>query len=86
MKKREKEFLEKWRIETFPTDTEQVIDQDRIEVKTGEEKNEIKQMLKKFWTHVAKAHEESSCMVVMLARLSTALEPDDYVKVVQAGT
>ena len=34
-----------------------VVDPDKLEGKTVEEKKEIKRMLRKFWTHIQKAHE-----------------------------
>ena len=66
-----------------PTNTEQVIDPDAITGKTDEEKKEIKEMLKKFWTHVRKAHEEAACVA---GELSMVIEPEDYFKIVEAGT
>ena len=43
-------------------------------------------MLQKFWTHVQKAHEEAACAAGELGHLLMVLEPDDYFKVVEAGT
>ena len=63
-----------------------VVDPDKIPGKTEEEKKEIKRMLRKFWLHVQKAHEEVACATGELSCLSMVLEPDDYYKVVEAGT
>ena len=66
-----------------------VVDPDKPASKTEEEKKEkkeIKRMLQKFWTHVEKAHEEVVCAAGELGHLSMVLEPDDYFKVVEAGT
>ena len=63
-----------------------VVDPDKLEGKTAEEKKEIKRMLWKFWTHVQKAHEEVACVAGELGHLSMVLEPDDYFKVVEVGT
>ena len=63
-----------------------VVDADKIEGKSEEEKREIKRMLRKFWGHVKKAHEEAACAAGELSRLSMVLEPDDYFKVVEART
>ena len=67
-------------------DNTTVVDADKIEGKSEEEKKEIKRMLRKFWGHVEKAHEEVACAAGELSRLSMVLEPDDYFKVVEAGT
>ena len=63
-----------------------VVDADKIEGKLEEEKKEIKRMLWKFGGHVKKAHKEAACSACELSRLSMVLEPDDYFKVVEAGT
>ena len=63
-----------------------VVDPDKLKGKTAAEKKEIKKMLRKFWTHVQKAHEEAACVAGELGHLSMVLEPDDYFKVVEAGT
>ena len=63
-----------------------IVDPDKLEGKTEEEKKEIKRMLQKFWTHVQKAHEEVACAAGEFGCLSMVLEPDDYFKVVEAGT
>ena len=71
----------------FPMeDDTAVVDLDKIEGKTEEQKKEIKLMLRKFWKHVQKAHEEATCVAGELSRLSMVLEPDDYYKIVEAGT
>ena len=67
-------------------DDTEVLDPDQVEDKTDEEKKEIKQMLHKFWNHVNKAHKEMVCAAGELARLALVLEPEDYFKVIQAGT
>ena len=67
-------------------DDTDVVDPDRIEGKTEEQKKEIKRMLWKFWTHVQKSHEEAACAAGELSRLAMVLEPDDYYKIVEAGT
>ena len=67
-------------------DNTTVVDADKIEGKSEEEKKEIKWMLPKFWGHVEKAHEEAACAAGELSRLSMVFEPDDYFKVVEAGT
>ena len=67
-------------------DDTEVVDADKIEGKLEEEKKEIKRMLRKFWGHVEKEHEEVACAAGELSRLSMVLEPDDYFKVVEAGT
>ena len=67
-------------------DDTEVVDPNKIEGKSEEEKKEIKRMLRKFWGHVEKAHEEVACAAGELSRLSMVLEPDDYFKVVEAGT
>ena len=63
-----------------------VIDPEKLEGKTEEEKKEVKRMLRKFWSHVQKAHEEAACAAGELGRLAIVLEPDDYFKLVEAGT
>ena len=63
-----------------------VVDADKIEGKSEEEKKEIKRMLWKFWGHIQKAHKEAACAAGELSRLSVVLEPDDYYKVIEAGT
>ena len=63
-----------------------VVDPDKLAGKTGEEKKKIKRMLRKFWTHIEKAHEEAACAAGELGCLSMVLELDDYFKVVEAGT
>ena len=63
-----------------------IVDPDKLEGKTAQEKKEIKRMLWKFWTHVQKAHEEAACAAGKLGHLSMVLKPDDYFKVVEAGT
>ena len=63
-----------------------IVDPDKLEGKTEEEKKEIKRMLRKFWTHVQKAYEEAACAAGELGCLSMVLEPDNYFKVVEAGT
>ena len=67
-------------------DDTKVIDPEKLEGKTEEEKKEVKRMLRKFWSHVQKAHEEAACAAGELGRLSMVLEPDDYFKLVEAGT
>ena len=63
-----------------------VVDADKIEGKSEEEKKEIKRMLRKFWGRIEKAHKEAACAAGELSRLSMVLEPDNYYKVVEAGT
>ena len=67
-------------------DNTTVVDADKIEGKSEEEKKEIKRMLWKFWGHITKAHEEVACAAGELSRLSMVLEPDNYFKVVAART
>ena len=63
-----------------------VVDPDKLEGKMTAEKKEIKRMLRKFWTDIQKAHEEAACAAGELGHLSMVLEPDNYFKVVEAGT
>ena len=63
-----------------------IVDPDKLQGKTEEEKKEIKRMLRKFWTHIEKAHEEAACATGKLGHLSMVLELDNYFKVVEAGT
>ena len=67
-------------------DDTEVVDLEQMKEKTREEKMEVKRMLRKFWAHVSKAHEEAACAAGKLARLSMVLDEDDYYKVVQVGT
>ena len=67
-------------------DDTEVVDPEQMKNKMKEEKMEEKCMLRKFWTHVSKAHEEAACVAGELVRLSMVLDEDDYYKVVQAGT
>ena len=67
-------------------DDTEVVDPDKLQGKTEEQKREIKLMLRKFWNHVQKSHEEAACVAGELARLSMVLEPDEYYKIVEAGT
>ena len=67
-------------------DDTEVVDPEQMKNKMKEEKMEVKCMLRKFWTHVSKAHEEAACVAGELARLSMVLDEDDYYKVMQAGT
>ena len=69
-----------------PEDDTTVVDPEKLTGKTEEEKKEVKRMLQKFWSHVEKAHEEAACAAGELGRLSMVLEPDDYFKLVEAGT
>ena len=82
-KRKQHEIVKKLR-EKEDDDTE-VVDPEQMKNKTKEEKMEVKHMLRKFWTYVSKAHEEAACAAGELARLSMALDEDDYYKVVQAG-
>ena len=43
-------------------------------------------MIRKFEMYVEKAHKEVACVAVELAHLATKLEPDDYFRLVEAGT
>ena len=61
-----------------------VVDLEQIKNKMQAEKMEVKCTLRKFWTHVSKAHEKAACAAGGLARLSMVLDEDDYYKVVQA--
>ena len=72
--------------EILREDNMTVVDLDKLAGKTEEEKKEIKRMLQKFWTYVEKTHEEAACAAGELGRLSMVLEPDNYFKVVEAGT
>ena len=63
-----------------------VVDPEKLKGKTEEEKKEVKRMLRKFWSHVEKAHEEAARVAGELGRLSMVLEPDDYFKLVEVGT
>ena len=63
-----------------------VIDPEKLKGKTEEEKKEVKMMLRKFWSHIEKAHTEAACAAGELGRLATVLEPDEYFKLVEAGT
>ena len=63
-----------------------VIDLEKLKGKTEEEKKEVKRMLQKFWSHIEKAHTEAACAAGELGRLAMVLEPDDYYKLVEAGT
>ena len=63
-----------------------VVDPEKLKDKTEEEKKEIKRMLRKFRSHIKKAHEEAACAAGELRRLSMVLEPDDYFKLVETGT
>ena len=63
-----------------------VVDPYKIPGKMEEEKKEIKRMLRKFWMHIQKAHEEAACAAGELSHLSMVLELDNYYKVVEAGT
>ena len=67
-------------------DDTEVIDPDQMEGEKDAQKKEIRRMLRKFWTHVSKAHEEMVCAAGELGHLVTVMEPEDYYKVVQAGT
>ena len=63
-----------------------MVDPEKLTGKTEEEKKEVKRMLRKFWSHVEKAHKEEACAAGELGCLSMVLEPDDYFKLVKAGT
>ena len=70
----------------LPTDTEMAgVDVDVMKEKSEDKNKEIKCMLSKFWNHVSKAHEETSCAAGELSRLAMVLEPEDYYKIVEVG-
>ena len=48
-------------------DDTMVVDAEEFPKKSDEEKREIKMMIRKFWTHVGKAHEEAACAAGELA-------------------
>ena len=73
--------------QNLPTDTEAAgVNVDKMKEKSDEEKKEIRRMLSRFWSFVSKAHEEASCAAGELSRLAMVLEPEDYYKIVEAGT
>ena len=76
--------MEDWDL-SIDSDTT-VVDVDAMKGKLAEEKKEIKWMLSKFFNHVSKAHQEASCAVGELSRLSMVVELEDHFKIVETGT
>ena len=70
----------------LPESAHEVLGEDSLKGKSPEEQRDIKLTIKKFFTHVEKAHEEASCAAGKLAQLVDVLDREEFCSIARAGT
>ena len=70
----------------IPDSADEVLKEDTLKGKSPEEQRDIKLTIKRYFTHVRKAHEEASCAAGKLAELVDVLDKDEFCTIAHAGT
>ena len=70
----------------IPDSADEVLEEDTLKGKSPEEQHDIKLTIKRYFTHVRKAHEEASCAAGKLAELVDVLDKDEFCTIARAGT
>ena len=69
-----------------PSDSEGLLGEDSLKGKSPEERREIRLMIKQFFQHIARAHEEASCMAGKLVELVDVLDREEFNTIAWVGT
>ena len=69
-----------------PSDSEGLLGEDSLKRKSPEEQRDICLTIKRFFQHVAKAHEEASCAAGKLVELIDVLDREEFNIIARAGT
>ena len=69
-----------------PSDSEGLLGEDSLKGKSPEEQREIRLTIKRFFQHVARAHEEASCAAGKLVELIDVLDREEFNVIARAGT
>ena len=70
----------------IPSDSEGLLGEDSLKGKTPEEQREIRLTIKRYFQHVARAHEEASCAAGKLVELVDVLDREEFNIIARAGT
>ena len=70
----------------IPEETEEVLPEDSLKGKMAEEQRDIKLTIKRYFTHVRKAHEEAACAAGKLTELVDVLDREEFIAIAWAGT
>ena len=70
----------------IPEEASAVLAEDSLKGKTPEQQREIRLTIKRYFSHVQKAHEEAACAAGKLVELADVLDKDEFYAVAQAGT
>ena len=70
----------------IPSDAEGLLGEDSLKGKSPEEQREIRQTIKRYFQHVARAHEEASCAAGKLVELVDVLDREEFNIIAWAGT
>ena len=70
----------------IPSDAEGLLGEDSLKGKSPEEQREIRQTIKRYFQHVARAHEEASCAAGKLVELVDVLDREEFNIIARAGT
>ena len=70
----------------IPPEEEMVEIAGPMKEKTEEEKKHVKEMIKRYWAHTAKAHEEAAAAANLLRLLVDEVDEKTYVALLNAGT
>ena len=69
-----------------PSDSEGLLGEDSLKGKSPEEQREIRLTIKRFFQHVARAHEEAACTAGKLVELVDVLDREEFNIIARAGT
>ena len=69
-----------------PSDSEGLLGEDSLKGKSPEEQREIRLTIKRFFQHVARAHEEASCAAGKLVELIDVLDREEFNVIARVGT
>ena len=70
----------------IPEEAEEVLPEDSLKGKSEEEQRDIRLTIKRFFTHVRKAHEEAACAAGKLTELVDVLDREEFITIARAGT
>ena len=67
-------------------EAEEVLPEDSLKGKTDEQQRDIKLTIKRYFTHVRKAHKEAACAAGKLTELVDVLDKDEFIAIAWVGT
>ena len=83
---KKKEVLHIAEDREIPDEAEEVLPEDSLKGKSEEEQRDIRLTIKRFFTHVRKAHEEAACAAGKLTELVDVLNREEFIAIARAGT